>query len=69
MWYATKYWVRQWQGKIRVIYVLCTHCANWVPIKKIQQDQAHQCMCCQKVFIETPNPKKRDVYVDDLKGG
>ena len=68
MQYATKYWIRQFEGKIRVIYVMCTHCASWTLIKTIKHDQAHQCPCCKKVFIETPDPKKRDVYVDDLKG-
>ena len=71
MLYATKYWVRQFEGKIRVIYVMCPLCGTWLLIKTIKHDQAHQCCSCycKKVFIETPDPKKRDVYVDDLKGG
>lgn len=69
--YATKYWIRQWQGKIRVIYVMCPFCACWTLIKTLKADQGHQCPNpeCKKVFIETPDRTKRDVYVDDLRGG
>ncbi len=65
--YATKYWIRQFNGHIRCIYVMCP-CGCWTLIDKIQVDQAHQCPACKKVFIETPERKKRDVYVDDLNG-
>ena len=69
--YATKYWIRQYNGHIRVMYVMCCHCGCWTLIDKLQADQAHQCPNpeCKKVFVEPPDRSKRDVFIDDLKGG
>lgn len=64
--YATKYVILQKNGHIVDMSVMCPLCGCWIGIDKMQADQGHQCPKCQRVFIETPNRKDRDVTVGEI---